>query len=199
MLQPSKKCGQKPTTGTYLINDHPQQLKNPILMEILNQFHVEFRNPRSASFSCAACRHGKRPGGFFVHLSEAEAHVRNNYGVSEDIHSSINLPEARQSLRPFKCKFCKSNQLFPSELNLDEHIKSIHGSFFASQPARFSRRICRFCFNPLERDQECIECKLLIKSFSQEQSNSISPNFPLKILFAICVLILAVLLGLLRQ
>ena len=184
-----------------MINDHPQQLNNPILMEILNQFHVEFRNPRSASFSCAACRHGKRPGGFFVHLSEAEAHVRNNYGVSEDIHSSINLPKDRQSLRPFKCKFCKSNQLFPSELNLDEHIKSIHGSFFASQPTRFSRRICRFCLNPLERDQECIECKLLIKSFAQEQSSSISPNSPLKILFAICVLILAVLLGqgLLRQ
>ena len=124
--------------------------------------------------------------------------MRDNYGVSEDIHSSINLPEARQSLRPFKCKFCKSNQLFPSELNLDEHIKSIHGSFFASQPARFSRRICRFCFNQLERDQECIECKLLIKSFAQEQSSSISPIPMLKIL-AICVLILAVLLGLLRQ
>ena len=181
-----------------MINDHPQQLKNPILMEILNKFHVEFRNPRSASFSCAACRHGKRPGGFFVHLSEAEAHVRDNYGVSEDIHSSINLPEDRQSLRPFKCKFCKSNQLFPSELNLDEHIKSMHDSFFASQPTRFSR-VCRFCFNQLERDQECIECKALIKSFSQEQSSSISPIPMLKILFAICVLILAVLLGLLRQ
>lgn len=152
-------------------------------MEVSKQIHVESYISRKASFSCAACQHDKggepekQPGGFFLNLSEAEDHVRISHGVSEmsEVYESINLPENRQSLRPFKCKFCDTPTLFPSEKQLDEHI-STHGSFFISKTNRFSRRVCRFCLDLLEEEKECSKskCKSLIKSFAQEQSNSMS-------------------------
>ena len=153
-------------------------------MEISKQIHVESYISRKASFSCAACQHDKRgepekqPGGFFLNLSEAEGHVRNIHGVSEvsEVYESINLPENRQSLRPFKCKYCDTPTLFPSKQQLDDHIKSTHGQFYLDKNSRFSKRVCRFCLALLEEEKECSEskCKSLIKSFVQEQSNSMS-------------------------
>ena len=113
-----------------------------------------------------------------MNLSEAEDHVRISHGVSEmsEVYESINLPENRQSLRPFKCKFCDTPTLFPSEQQLDKHISTSHGSFFLSKTNRFSRRVCRFCHAPFEEEKECSKskCKSLFKSFAQEQSNSMS-------------------------
>ena len=94
---------------------------------------------------------------------------------ASEVYESINLPEDRQSLRPFKCKFCDTRTLFPSEKQLEEHI-STHGPFYLSKINRFSRRVCRFCLAPLEEEKECSKskCKALIKSFAQEQFNSMS-------------------------
>ena len=133
-----------------------------------------------------------------MNLSEAEDHVRISHGVSEvsEVYESINLPENQQSLRPFKCKFCDTPTLFPSEQQLDEHI-SAHGPFYLSKINRFSKRVCRFCPASLEEKKECSECKLLIKSLVREQSNSTSFNHLIRlestfeILLAIFVVIVA--------
>ena len=152
-----------------------------ILMKISTEIYVEFPISRSASFSCPACQHGHEgtPGGFFVNLSEAEDHVRKNHGVSEDVYGSINLPEQRQSLTPFKCSLCKSPfVLSPSEQQLKKHMKSAHSDWHASTARQHSKRVCRFCLKLVEQEKACSlsECKWLVKRFAnaQEQSNALS-------------------------
>ena len=146
------------------------------------QIYVAFHISRSACFSCPACQYGGQPvatgqhGGFFVKLKEAEDHVRKDHGVSEDVHGSINLPEERQSLTPFKCNLCKSPfVLCPSEQQLKKHMKSAHSDWHASTARKHSKRVCRFCLKLLEQENVCSvsECKLLVKSFAnaQEESN----------------------------
>ena len=159
---------------------------------------ISFCVSRDACFSCAACQDdGELPEDFFVNLSEAEDHVRTVHKVTEDIHMSINLPKDRESLTPFKCKFCQSPFLFPSKLQLDKHIVSTHGKHFATKANRFSKRVCRLCHRMLEeQEKHCKDCKSRIETFAtgQSKSSDVSINPLILAIFALFVGILAFLI-----
>ena len=163
---------------------------NHLLMKISTELCVEFHISRSASFSCPACQHNceEQSGCLFVHLSEAEDHVRKTHGVSGDVYGSINLPEERPSLTPFKCNLCKSPfVLCPSEQQLKKHMESAHSDWHATTARKHSKRVCRFCLKLLEQEKACSvkKCKLLIRRFAnaQEQSNALPLSGTLLVIF----------------
>ena len=140
-------------------------------------------------------------------LKEAEDHVRKDHGVSEDVYGSINLPEERQSLTPFKCNLCKSPfVLCPSEQQLKKHMKSAHSDWHASTARKHSKRVCRFCLKLLEQENDCSvsECKSLVKSFAngQEESNDQEQSnaWPFNLLNGtLLVIVVAIFVALFRE